>query len=160
MSESVQYRSIDPLVVYAVDAVAAGPGPERVGPVVGALIEQLDDALVAAGRPILEPSVFWYESAQGSDDIVVSVSYPAGADPEAGEGYSIVELPAIPTAATLLHRGDMSGISMSWMSLFDQLRADGYTEVGPTREVYLEAQGHEPGPDWVTELQVPVELAR
>ena len=158
VSESVEYRSIDPLVVYAVEGSAAGPG--AVGPVVGPLIVRLDAALSAAGHPILEPSVFWYESTPGSDDIVVNVSYPAGSDPKPGVGYSVVTLPAIPTAATLLHRGDMSGIGDSWMSLFDQLRADGYTAVGPTREVYLEAVGHDPGPDWVTELQVPVERAR
>jgi len=159
VSESVEYRSIDPLVVYAVEGIAAGAGPDLVGPVVGPLIGRLDAALSGAGHPILEPSVFWYESTQGSDDVIVNVSYPAGPDPTPGVGYSVVRLPAIPTAATLLHRGDMSGIGASWMRLFDQLRADGYTAVGPTREVYLEAEGHDPRPDWVTELQVPVERA-
>ncbi len=30
-------------------------------------------------------------------------------------------------------------------------------ETGPTREVYVHATGHIPGPDWITELQAPVE---
>ena len=159
MSESVHYRAIDPLAVYAVQGMAAGPGPELVGPTVGPLIERLDDALTAAGITILEPAVFWYDSSPGGEGITVSVSYPAGPEPHAGDGYSVIELPAIPTAATLLHRGDMSGIGESWMRLFDQLGTDGYAAIGPTREVYLESSGHDPGPDWVTELQVPVERA-
>jgi len=159
VSESVEYRSVEALVVYAVSGLAAGPGPELVGPVVGPLISRLDDALSASGHPILEPSVFWYETSEASQGIIVNVSHPAGADPQPGDGYSVVELPAAPTAATLIHRGDMTGIGDSWMKLFDQLGADGYTAVGPTREVYLEAAGNDPGPDWVTELQVPVEKA-
>lgn len=44
----------------------------------------------------------------------------------------------------------MTGIGETWMALFEQLTADGYRVTGPTREVYVEAEGHEPGPDWVT----------
>ncbi len=51
----------------------------------------------------------------------------------------------------------MRGIGESWGALMEQLTADGYRVAGPAREVYLEAEGHEPGPDWVTELQAPVE---
>jgi effector-binding domain-containing protein len=53
----------------------------------------------------------------------------------------------------------MSGIGESWAALVDQLVSDGYRMSGPTREVYLKANGHIPQPDWVTELQVPVERA-
>ncbi len=91
------------------------------------------------------------------DTLGVTVSYPAEPQPQPGDGYDVVTLPAVPLAATALHHGDMSGIGESWMALFEQLTADGYRVAGPTREVYLEAEGHEPGPDWVTELPPPVE---
>lgn len=152
----VVYKPIDPLTVYAAHGHAPGMGPEHVGPVIGPLIGRLDDALVAAGRPLIEPGVFWYDDAD-DDGLEVHVSYPAEAPPLAGDGYDVVELPRIPTAATLRHYGDMTGLGESWMRLMERLVADGYRIAGPTREVYLNAEGHEPGPDWVTELQIPVE---
>ena len=153
---NVIYKRVEPITVYAASEYAPGMGPENVGPVVGPLIDGLDHALAAAGRPILEPGIFWYES-QADDRFAVHVSYPAEHEPVAGPGYDVVELPAMPTAATLLHHGDMSGIGESWSALMEQVVADGYRVVGPAREVYLNAEGHEPGPDWVTELQAPVE---
>ncbi|WP_431279937.1 MerR family transcriptional regulator [Leifsonia poae] len=157
MSESVNYRAIEPVSVYAVTGVAPGMGPENVGPMIGPLIGGLDQALATAGREIVPPAIFWYESVDGSDSLAVHVSYTAESEPRAGEGYAVVDLPRVPTAATLIHRGDMSGIGDTWSALVDQLVADGYRMTGPSREVYLRADGHIPQPDWVTELQVPVE---
>jgi DNA-binding transcriptional MerR regulator/effector-binding domain-containing protein len=153
---NVIYRNVEPVTVYAARDYAPGMGPENVGSVVGSLIEALDRALVAAGRPLIEPGIFWYES-EPDDRFAVHVSYVAEDEPVEGDGYDVVELPAMPTAATVLHRGDMSGIGESWAALMEQVVADGYRIVGPVREVYLVADGHEPGPDWVTELQAPVE---
>ena len=59
MSE-VTYKRVEPVTVYGACAYATGMGPENVGPVVGPLIQGLDDALAAAGRPIIEPGIFWY----------------------------------------------------------------------------------------------------
>ena len=154
MSE-VTYKRVEPVTVYGACAYATGMGPENVGPVVGPLIQGLDDALAAAGRPIIEPGIFWYES-EADDRFAVHVSYTAETDPVSGIGYEVVELPEMHTAATLVHRGDMAGIGESWSALMEKVVADGYRVIGPAREVYLEATGHEPGPDWVTELQVPV----
>lgn len=156
MSESVVYRAIEPVTVYAVSGIAPGMGPENVGPIVGQLIEQLDHALESGGRALVEPGIFWYESADDGDKLRVHVSCTAEPEPRAGDGYEVVELPAIPLAATLLHHGDMSGLGESWTVLVEQLIADGYRMTGASREVYLVADGHVPGPNWVTELQVPL----
>ncbi|MFC9918615.1 MerR family transcriptional regulator [Agromyces binzhouensis] len=157
MSDTIEYRTVEPVTVYATSMVAHGMGPENVGPVVGPAIARLDDALTSAGRPLIEPGIFWYEPVEGSDDLAVHVSYTAEPEPQPGEGYDIVTLPAVATMATLIHRGDMIGIGQSWSTLVDGIVAEGYRITGPTREVYLVADGHEPGPDWVTELQAPVE---
>ncbi len=157
MATPVTYKSLDPVTVYAVSGLAPGMGPELVGPTVGPLIDQLNTALSAAQRPCIEPGIFWYEPAADTEQLKVSVSYVAEEPPVTGEGYDVVELPFVEVAATLLHKGDMAGIGDSWMALTEQLLADGYRIAGPSREVYLEAEGHEPGPDWVTELQMPVE---
>lgn len=153
----IAYRSIEPVTVYAVQGRAPGGGPENVGPVIGPLLDRLDDALLAAGRPSIEPGIFWYEP--GDDHLTVYTSYIAEPEPAAGAGYEIVELPGVAEAATLIHLGDTTSIGESWASLMEQVVADGHRVDGPTREVYLVADGHEPGPDWVTELQAPVTRA-
>lgn len=155
MSDIV-YKPIAPVTVYAVRGVAPGMGPENVGPMIGPLIGGLDAALEAAGRPLIEPGIFWYEATE-DEKLAVSVSYIAEPEPVPGDGYEVVALPAIETAATLQHHGDMTGIGESWSRLMEQIVADGYRVVGASREVYLRADGHEPGPDWLTELQAPVE---
>ena len=76
--------------------------------------------------------------------------------PQVAPGYDVVELPPIPTAAVLTHRGDMPSIGRSWMELMDQLVADGYRIVGPTREIYVDAESPDQS-TWVTELVAPVE---
>ena len=159
MSIEVTYKSVEPLTVYAVTGSAPGMGPDNIGPVIGPLIGSLDDALERNGRPINEPSTFVYSSIEDSDEVEVTISYPAEPDPVPGDGYHVVELPAIELAATTLHLGDMSGIGDSWMALTDKVVEDGFRISGPAREVYLEATGHEPGPDWVTELVFPIERA-
>mgnify|MGYP003116974825 CR=1 FL=1 len=155
---AVTYKTIDPVTVYAVRGVAEGMGPEHVGPVVGPLIEGLGQALAAAGRPMIEPGIFWYDAAP-DDRLAVTVSYVAESDPVPGDGYDVVHLPEVATAATIVHRGDLSTLGESWAQLMEQVVADGYRLVGSSREVYLETDGHVPGPGWVTELQVPVERA-
>jgi DNA-binding transcriptional MerR regulator len=157
MATPVTYRALEPVTVYAVSGNAPGMGPELVGPTVGPLIGALDAALEAAGRPMIEPGIFWYEPLEETEELKVSVSYIAENPPVPGAGYDVVELPAIELAATLIHKGDMSGIGDSWMALTEQLLADGYRIAGSSREVYLVADGHEPGPHWETELQMPVE---
>ena len=152
----VHYKQVAPVTVYAATASAPGLGPENVTPVIPELIDRLDAALISAGRPLIEPGIFWYESVD-DERADVHASYIAEPEPVAGAGYEVVALPGIPTAATLEHHGDMTGIGESWSRLMEALVAAGFRVAGPARELYLNADGHEPGPDWVTELQVPVE---
>jgi DNA-binding transcriptional MerR regulator len=155
----VEYRSIEPTTVYAVEGRAPGMGPENVSPVIDPLLGRLIGALEAAGRPLVEPGVFWYESVPDSEELAVSVSFTADAPPQPGEGYEVVTLPAVETAAVLTHRGDMPSIGGSWMALMEQIVDDGYRIVGPTREVYVHAPVDRPQSEWVTELIAPVDKA-
>lgn len=155
----VEYSPEEAVTVYAARGLAVGGGFDVIGQVIGALIPQLDDALENAGRPLIEPGIFWYEPRDGSDDVDVHISYTAEPEPVPNDGYEVVRLPATSVMARLRHRGDMANIHESWGALMARVIADGYAMSGPCREVYLDAPGHVPGDDWVTELQVPVELA-
>lgn len=153
----VEYRSIEPVTVYAVEGRAPGMGPQSVAPVIDALLGRLIAAIEGAGRSPVEPGVFWYEAVPDSEELAVHVSFTADAPPAAGDGYDVVALPPVETAAVLTHRGDMPSIGESWRALMGQIVDDGYRMVGPTREVYLHAPGDRPQSEWVTELIAPVE---
>lgn len=156
MPTPVEYRPIDPVTVYAVEGRAPGMGPENVSPVIDQLMPGLIGAIEAAGGAPREPGVFWYEAVPDSDELAVHVSFTAEVTPKEAPGYDVVELPPIETAAVLTHRGDMPSIGRSWMTLMDQIVADGYRIVGPTREVYVDAESDDQS-TWVTDLVVPVE---
>ena len=158
MSTPVEYRPIDPVTVYAVEGRAPGMGPENVSPVIDQLLPGLIGAIEAAGGAPREPGVFWYEAVPDSDELAVHVSFTADTTPREAPGYDVVELPPIETAAVLTHHGAMPGIGHSWMTLMDQLVADGYRIVGPMREVYVDAESDDQS-TWVTDLVAPVERA-
>lgn len=150
----VEYRRIEPVTVYAASAVAPGAGPQNVSPVVDTLLGPLQAALEAAGVAYEEPGIFWYEPTPDSDELHVHVSWIASGTPVPGEGYEIVELPAIERAATSRYRGDMPGIGDAWMALTEAVVAEGEHLLDPMREVYLEAEGPQSG--WLTELVIPL----
>lgn len=156
----IEYRSVEPVTVYAVEGRAPGMGPENVSPVIDPLLGRLLGALEATGRQPLEPGIFWYEPVPHSEELAVHVAFTADSPPQAGDGYEVVELPRLQNAAVLTHRGDMPSIGRSWMDLFEGLAADGYQVVGPTREVYVHAPVDAPQSEWVTDLIAPVEQVR
>lgn len=153
----VEYRPLEPVTVYAIEGRAPGMGPENVSPVIDPLLGRLIGAIEGAGRSPIEPGVFWYEAVPDSEELAVHVSFTADAAPEEADGYDVVTLPAIETAAVLTHRGDMPSIGGSWMALMEQVVEDGYRIVGPTREVYVHAPEDRPQSEWITDLVAPVE---
>jgi DNA-binding transcriptional MerR regulator/effector-binding domain-containing protein len=156
MSTAVEYRPIDAVTVYAVEARAPGMGPENVSPVIDEVLPGLIRAIEASGGVPREPGVFWYESVPDSEELAVHVSFTADPEPREADGYDVVDLPPIPTAAVLTHYGEMPGIGRSWMALMERIVADGYRIVGPTREIYVDAESEDQS-NWVTDLVAPVE---
>ena len=148
---AIEYRRLEPVTVYAASGVATGS--DDVSAVVDRILPPLRDALDRAGVAYREPGTFWYESLRGGD-MRVWVSWIAGDEPVAGEGWQVVELPAAARAAVTTYRGEMSGIGEAWSAFMDAVAADGGEFDGPCREVYLQADG--PQSTWVTELQQPV----
>lgn len=66
----------------------------------------------------------------------------------------LVDLPALPRAATLVHRGSMDLVLEPWQALGRWIDDNGHRSAGPAREVTLEYTEDPAG--WVTELQEPI----
>lgn len=153
MSELV-FRRIEPVTVYAARGIAPGMGPENVSPVIDRILPALETSLESAGVDFREPGIFWYEPVDGTEDLRVTVSWIAGDEPREGAGWELVELPGAERVAVWRYEGDMPGIGRAWHDFMVAMAAAGCEPVGPSREVYLEAEG--PQSTWVTELQQPV----
>ncbi|MGC5221337.1 MerR family transcriptional regulator [Micromonospora sp. DT81.3] len=151
----IVFKDIPAARVYEAVATAPGFGPENISPVIGPLFDNLYDALSRSGAAFEETGIAWYEQGENPDTVYVHAGFPAGSDARDGDGFRVLELPALAGAATTVHHGDMSSIGDSWGALMEGVEREGYRMSGPSREVYLRSQPL-PQTEWVTELQQPV----
>lgn len=75
--------------------------------------------------------------------------------PRDGYDFTIVDLPGIESAATIIHRGSMHEADRSMQILARWVEEHGYRMIGYAREVCLEFVPDEPD-KWVHEFQVEV----
>jgi effector-binding domain-containing protein len=156
-TEDVVPKPVPAVRVAEVTATAAGYGPEHIGPVIGPLYPRLGQELQAAGIRPTGPAIAYYEPDPAeSDAVTVHAGLPVSAVPAGPVGFVVHELPALPTAATLVHRGSMDDVMRSLQVLARWIQHNGYRPVGWHREVYLDYHPDR-ADEGVTELQVAVE---
>ncbi len=80
---------------------------------------------------------------------------PVTLDPGDRYGFAVVDLPLVPAAATVIHRGSMDDVLHSLQVLAHWIEDNGYRPLGYHREVYLDYDPDKPEAG-VTELQIPV----
>jgi DNA-binding transcriptional MerR regulator len=156
-TQDVVLKEVAPIRVAELAATAAGYGPEHIGPVIGPLYPELFRRLDAASVTPSGPPIAYYEPDPGEsgDAVTVHAGMPvaAGADPR--YDFTVVDLPAIPAAATIVHHGPMDDVMQSLQMLARWIEDNGYRPVGYHREVYLDYYP-EKADQGVTELQVAV----
>ncbi|WP_435590891.1 MerR family transcriptional regulator [Nocardia sp. bgisy118] len=149
----VVVKSVPAVRVAELTGEAGDFEPRSIGPVVGPLFEELCARLERAGVEPVGPGIAYYdERPDGS--VLVHAALPVATEPGAGHDFSIVDLPAIDRAATVVHRGSMNEVLEPWQALGRWIDANGYRSHGPAREVTLEFTEDPSG--WVTELQEPI----
>ncbi|MCA6092144.1 MerR family transcriptional regulator [Streptomyces sp. SCA3-4] len=161
-THDVVVKSVPAVRVARLSTRVASFGPEDIGPVAGPLFDELCRRLAAAGVTPTGPGVQHYEDAPDGGGIVVHVAFPVGAaahgedgGEDRGEDFEVVDLPAVPTVATVVHHGSMDDIVPTAQTLARWIDANGYRSTGYAREVYL-AYGEGDPAGWVTEIQEPV----
>jgi DNA-binding transcriptional MerR regulator len=164
--ESEGHMSTDDVVVKPIPAVrvaeltgiAGSFDPQHIGPVIQPLYEELHRKLAEAGVSPSGPNIAYYEDAPGGDGrILVHASTTVAVRDVDGHGFAVVDLPAVESAATIVHHGSMDDLMPTVQNLARWIDAHGYRSTSYTRELYLECCGA-PG-TWVTELQEPVTTA-
>jgi DNA-binding transcriptional MerR regulator len=156
-TEDVVLKQVPAIRVAELAATAAGYGPEHIGPVIQPLYPELLRRLDAAGVTPAGPAIAYYEPAppESGEAVRVHAGMPVAADPQPGYDFAVVDLPAIVSAATIIHHGPMDDVLWSIQTLARWIEDNGYRPVGYHREVYLDYypdQAHK----GVTELQVAV----
>ncbi len=157
LSAEVMIKRIPPVRVAELTAVAASYAPEDIGPVIGPLYPELMSHLTRSGLTPSGPGIAYYEdTGEGDGTIVVHAAIPVTGD---GKDLTIVDLPEIPSAATVVHHGSMDSVMPTAQSLARWIDTHGHRSTGYARELYLD---YATGPDpetWTTELQEPITLA-
>ncbi|GAB2688002.1 MerR family transcriptional regulator [Kitasatospora kifunensis] len=157
-SNDVVVKAIPAVRVAELTAVAAGYEPEHITPVAGPLFDQLCRRVADSGLTPAGPTIAYYEPTEdGSGGVVVHAAFPVVAPAPLDRhpaGFAIVDLPALPAAATIVHRGAMDDVLGTAQTLARWIDANGWRSAGFARELYLECPEDRAG--WVTELQEPV----
>lgn len=152
-AQDVQLKTVPAVRVAQLTGVAAGFEPAAVTPVIQPLYEELIAALERAGVVPVGAPIAVYEDA-GDGAVLVRATLPVDVEPSPEHDFTVVDLPRIDQAATLVHHGPMDEVMFSIQTLSRWIDAHGYRSLGYNRELYLEL-GDDPA-QWVTELQEPV----
>ena len=152
-SEDIAVKHIPAVRVAEMTAVADGFEPESISPVIGPLYDELRRGLAAVGVLPTGPPVAYYQDLPDGA-VLVHAAMPVPVHCIAAQGFSVVELPAIERAATVVHHGAMATMMTAVQLLAGWIAAHGCRSAGYHRELYL-ATGADPE-QWVTELQEPL----
>ena len=152
-TEDITIKRIPAVRVAELTGRAAGFDPESITPVIGPLYDELCRQLDRLGIVPTGPGVAYYEDGPDAD-VLVHAGLPVNVTPADGQDFSVVDLPEITRAATIVHRGSMDSVMTSIQALARWVDVNGYRSAGYNRELYIESGADRES--WVTELQEPL----
>lgn len=152
-TDEIVIKSVPAVRVAERSTAVADFTPEAIGPAVERLFTELCDGLERAGLAITGPAVVYYDQ-RPDGSVLAHAAMPVDAEPGPTPDYTVVDLPAMPMAATQIHRGSMDGALEPHQDLTRWIEENGYRIAGASREVTLVWDVDEN--KWVTELQEPV----
>jgi DNA-binding transcriptional MerR regulator len=153
--DGVVVKPLPAIRVAELTGTAAGYEPAAITPVIQPLYGDLFCRLARAGLAPTGPAVAYYEDfPHGEGAITVHAAVQFAAGPDDDHDFSVVDLPEVRCAATVIHHGSMDDVLPTVQALARWIDASGYRSAGYPRELTIE---HSDDRDkWVTELQEPV----
>jgi DNA-binding transcriptional MerR regulator len=156
-TDDIQIKRIPAVRVAELTAIAASFEPESISPVIGPLYQDLCRRLDRAGLTPTGPAIAYYEDSPEGDGVLVHAALPVNADHRDDHDFTIVDLPEIEQAATILHRGSMDNVLATIQTLAQWIDANGHRSAGYNRELYLDTPEDQGA--WATELQEPIAIS-
>jgi len=83
------------------------------------------------------PITIWYDNEYQVHDVDAEAIVPIGKSLSGNERVKIRELPSVELMACVIHHGSCDTIVQAFNALLRWIEANGYSIVGPNREVYL-----------------------
>ncbi|MEU3458110.1 MerR family transcriptional regulator [Micromonospora sp. NPDC006766] len=154
-TEDVVLKETPAVRIAELTAVAGSYQPLDISPVIQPLYPELFRRLDKAQVSPAGPAIAWYEPEGEGEAVVVHAGVTVSVGPAAARDFAVVDLPAVRTAATLVHNGSMDEVEVSMQVLARWIEENGWRAEGHAREVYLDYCPDEPE-QGVTELQIPV----
>ncbi|MBH1942510.1 GyrI-like domain-containing protein [Mobilitalea sibirica] len=94
----------------------------------------------------------------GTSKLDVEVAEPITKAFESNEKIAVYELPAVEKMACIVHKGPFSTIGKTFDALFSWIKENGYSKIGPIREIYHKGEWETNDTnEYITELQIPIE---
>jgi len=148
----VVVKPVEAQHVALVDATATSFGNATLGPIFGQLFGELYGELDRLGVAPAGPQIALYEESEvPAAPIKVMACVPVEEADVTSDRLEVADVPAIPRAATTIHRGSMANVEEGYGALLRWADETGEQIDGFSREVYLECSGD---PEtWITELQ-------
>jgi DNA-binding transcriptional MerR regulator len=154
-TDEVVLKTVAPVRVAELSARAPSYETKDISPVIQPLYRELGERLDAASVSGTGPGIAYYVP-EGDGAVMVHAGVALAGEPD-GAGVEVVSLPAIETAATIIHHGSMENVGSTFQGLAHWIEENGYRAEGLAREVYLHCS--ENVDEWVTELQMQVTRA-
>ena len=152
----VVLKKVAPLRIAQARGIA--PTLENVGPTLDKLFDKVFTHLGAQGAtPVLPAITVYYDMEYGERDVDVGASLVFEGKVTDGEQVKVVELPAVESMASVIHRGSFSGLGQGYNAMLKWIETNGYHISGPNRELNLEYVRGGDESKFVTELQMPIE---
>ncbi|MGH3481701.1 MAG: MerR family transcriptional regulator [Nocardioidaceae bacterium] len=154
-TDDVQIKQLPGVRLAELTGTADGFEPSAIGPVIQPLYEQLMGQLDRANVTPKGPALAYYEQTDG-DKVVVHAGVPLSVGLSDSYEFSIVDLPPVDRAATIVHRGAMDDVMPTIQTLGRWVDANGHRSTGDNRELYLDYGCGDDPSAWTTELQQPL----
>jgi len=153
--DGVVIKHLAPIRVAELTGTAPGYQLEDISPVIQPLYQDLFARVTRAGLDCAGHGIAYYEDSRvKADAVVVHAAVQVAADLGDVDGFSVVDLPEVDRAATIIHHGSMDDVLPTGQALARWIDASGLRSIGYARELMVEWS---PDPEqWVTELQQPI----
>ena len=159
-------RTIEPQLAATFREVA--PDDDRITYMFDELERYVARFKARADRP---PMSIYHDPEYRDENIDAEVVVPLTNAIPGTDGFRVIELPRIPQAACVVHKGSYGSLYQAYNALLGWIDTNGYRMTGPIREVYLSYSADGLGFDlpptylvkkpgqFVTELQLEIEKA-
>ncbi|MFD6896837.1 MerR family transcriptional regulator [Rhodococcus sp. NPDC060086] len=152
-TDEIVVKPVPAMRIAERSTVVADFAPETIGPAVEQLFAELGAALEQERIECTMPAVCYYDQ-RPDGSVRAHAGMTVRIETGDSDGFTVVDLPEMPLAATQIYRGDMDGELEPHQDLAQWLEDNGYRTAGPSRDVTLVWDVDTR--TWVTELQEPI----